>query len=323
MTRALAGLVAGSVGANDTRAHGDRPRAPALRGLAVPARTRLGVLDANGPRLGCRSPQGSRDRDRPYRRRVHRARRCGARVPALGGLWSAAVGAAVLVALLTFVAPVLLELVFDRFRPLDDKRLANELRALADRAGVPIRDVVDVGPTRTLPDHEENAYVSGLGRTRRVVLWDTPSSEAASPELKPSSRTSSASPVPACRPRHPPRDGGRGRLRACAVGSRRRSWRPRHRPVRLLPLHGARDRDAAFLRGAVPALRTRPQTVSRSTSPTTPRPTSGSTSSSRATISRISTRPARSTSRCTAIPTPAERIAAGRAWKRGAAVPVQ
>ena len=83
----------------------------------------------------------------------------------------AAVGAAVLVALLTFVAPVLLEPVFNRFRPLDDKRLADELRALADRAGVPIRDVLVADASRRTT--KSNAYVSGLGRTRRVVLWDT------------------------------------------------------------------------------------------------------------------------------------------------------
>jgi STE24 endopeptidase len=94
----------------------------------------------------------------------------------------AAVGAAALVALLTFVAPVLLEPVFNRFRPLDDKRLADELRALADRAGVPIRDVLVADASRRTT--KSNAYVSGLGRTRRVVLWDTLLERAGEPELK-------------------------------------------------------------------------------------------------------------------------------------------
>jgi STE24 endopeptidase len=93
----------------------------------------------------------------------------------------AGVGAAVLVALLTFVAPVLLEPVFNRFRPLDDERLANELRALADRAGVPIRSVLVADASRRTT--KSNAYVSGLGRTRRVVLWDTLLERGAEPEL--------------------------------------------------------------------------------------------------------------------------------------------
>jgi STE24 endopeptidase len=94
----------------------------------------------------------------------------------------AALGAAALVALLTFVAPVVLEPVFNRFRPLDDERLAGELRALAERAEVPVRDVLVADASRRTRKH--NAYVSGLGRTRRVVLWDTLLARAAEPELK-------------------------------------------------------------------------------------------------------------------------------------------
>jgi STE24 endopeptidase len=62
--------------------------------------------------------------------------------------WSlaAAAGAALLVFVLSFLAPVVLEPVFNRFSPLQD----------ASR--------------RT---RKHNAYVSGLGKTRRVVLWDT------------------------------------------------------------------------------------------------------------------------------------------------------
>lgn len=83
----------------------------------------------------------------------------------------AAVGAALVVLLLTFVAPVVLEPVFNRFRPLDDAQLAEELKGLAERAGVPVRDVLVADASRRTRKH--NAYVSGLGKTRRVVLWDT------------------------------------------------------------------------------------------------------------------------------------------------------
>jgi STE24 endopeptidase len=83
----------------------------------------------------------------------------------------AAAGAALFVLLVGFVAPVLLEPVFNRFDPLADEELAADLRALADRAGVPVRDVLVADASRRTKKH--NAYVSGLGRTRRVVLWDT------------------------------------------------------------------------------------------------------------------------------------------------------
>ena len=94
----------------------------------------------------------------------------------------AAAGLALLVLVLSFVAPVVLEPLFNRFRPLDDERLAAELRALADRAGVPVRDVLVADASRRTT--RTNAYVSGLGPTRRVVVWDTLLAEADERELK-------------------------------------------------------------------------------------------------------------------------------------------
>ena len=79
--------------------------------------------------------------------------------------------AALLVLVLSFVAPVVLEPIFNRFAPLEDERLANDLRSLADRAGVPVRDVLVADASRRT--RKENAYVSGLGATRRVVVFDT------------------------------------------------------------------------------------------------------------------------------------------------------
>ena len=83
----------------------------------------------------------------------------------------AAPGLALLALVLSFVAPVLLEPLFNRFRPLEDEALAGDLRALAERAGVPVRDVLVADASRRTTKH--NAYVSGLGRTRRVVVYDT------------------------------------------------------------------------------------------------------------------------------------------------------
>jgi STE24 endopeptidase len=94
----------------------------------------------------------------------------------------AAAAAALFVALLTFIAPIVLEPVFNRFRPLENERLARELTSLAERAGVPVRQVLVADASRRTRKH--NAYVSGLGRTRRVVLWDTLLERAGEPELK-------------------------------------------------------------------------------------------------------------------------------------------
>jgi STE24 endopeptidase len=83
----------------------------------------------------------------------------------------AAVAAALVVLLLSFVAPVVLEPVFNRFAPLADAELASRLRALADRAGAPVREILVADASRRTT--KLNAYVSGLGASRRVVVWDT------------------------------------------------------------------------------------------------------------------------------------------------------
>jgi STE24 endopeptidase len=82
----------------------------------------------------------------------------------------AAVGAALVTLFLSFVAPVVLEPLFNRFRPVDEE-LGRRLRSLADRAGAPVKEVLVADASRRT--NKVNAYVSGLGASRRVVVWDT------------------------------------------------------------------------------------------------------------------------------------------------------
>jgi STE24 endopeptidase len=100
------------------------------------------------------------------------------------GWWPvpAAAALAVAVLVLSFLGPVVLEPLFNRFRPLEDAALAEDLRALARRAGVPIRDVLVADASRRT--RKVNAYVSGLGRTRRVVLYDTLLERAPAAQLR-------------------------------------------------------------------------------------------------------------------------------------------
>jgi len=92
---------------------------------------------------------------------------------ALPGAWPAAAvpGAALFVLALGFAGPIVLEPLFNRFRPLGDRALAGELRRLAEHAGVPVSDVLVADASRRT--RRQNAYVSGLGGTRRIVLFDT------------------------------------------------------------------------------------------------------------------------------------------------------
>src|SRR5919199_2930359 len=94
----------------------------------------------------------------------------------------AAPAAAVLVLAVGFAGPLVLEPLFNRFAPLRDEELADRLRALARRAGVPVRDVLVADASRRT--RKVNAYVSGLGATRRVVLFDTLLREAEPREVE-------------------------------------------------------------------------------------------------------------------------------------------
>lgn len=84
--------------------------------------------------------------------------------------WAAAV-TALLVVLGSFAYPLLVEPVFNRFTPLPAGQLRTDLLALAERDGVPVRDVLVADASRRTT--ALNAYVSGFGGTRRVVLYDT------------------------------------------------------------------------------------------------------------------------------------------------------
>jgi STE24 endopeptidase len=86
--------------------------------------------------------------------------------------WPAVAGGllGVLVLLGSFVYPVIVEPIFNDFTSLPDGPLRTEVLQLADREGVPVDDVLVADASRRTTTL--NAYVSGFGSTRRVVLYD-------------------------------------------------------------------------------------------------------------------------------------------------------
>ena len=79
-------------------------------------------------------------------------------------------GFTALTALLVFLFPVVIAPLFNRFTPLADESLARRIQSLAGRAGVAVDEVVVADASRRTTT--ENAYVAGLGATKRVVLYD-------------------------------------------------------------------------------------------------------------------------------------------------------
>jgi STE24 endopeptidase len=92
--------------------------------------------------------------------------------------WGAA-GGALLVVVVSFAYPVVVEPVFNRFTPLPTGELRTSLLEMAESDGVPARDVLVADASRRTS--AVNAYVSGFGATRRIVVYDT-LLERASPE---------------------------------------------------------------------------------------------------------------------------------------------
>ena len=96
---------------------------------------------------------------------VGAARRWSRAWPAVAGLLLAG-----LVMLGSFAYPLLVEPLFNTFTPLPDGELRTQIFELADREDVPIDDVLVADASRRTTTL--NAYVSGLGSSRRVVVYD-------------------------------------------------------------------------------------------------------------------------------------------------------
>ena len=73
--------------------------------------------------------------------------------------------------LLSFVAPVLILPLFNKFEPLQDQELGEKILTLARRASFPLGGVYQVDAS--LRSQHSNAYFTGLGKTRRIALFDT------------------------------------------------------------------------------------------------------------------------------------------------------
>ena len=83
-------------------------------------------------------------------------------------VWMAAAIATVFV---VFITPLWIDPLFNRFGPIKDKELEGAILELADRAGIEGGRVCQVD--KSVDTKAVNAYVTGLLKTKRIVLWDT------------------------------------------------------------------------------------------------------------------------------------------------------
>ena len=83
--------------------------------------------------------------------------------------------------LLTVLSPYLIEPLFYRMEPLDVAGLREGIRALTERAGVHVGRVLKVDASRR--SGHSNAYFTGIGRQKRVVLFDTLLAQMTEPQI--------------------------------------------------------------------------------------------------------------------------------------------
>ncbi|HUJ14636.1 MAG TPA: M48 family metallopeptidase [Thermoanaerobaculia bacterium] len=83
-------------------------------------------------------------------------------------LW---LGSIPLIILGVIITPLVIDPLFNKFEPLKDVRLRNDLLAEAARAGIEGSRVYQVDKSKQTTTM--NAYVTGIGPSKRIVIWDT------------------------------------------------------------------------------------------------------------------------------------------------------
>jgi Zn-dependent protease with chaperone function len=104
-------------------------------------------------------------------------------IRALPGTWwiPAALAAAALAFVLSFLVPVVFEPLFNKFRPMEPGPLRERLMQVAAQTDVAVRDILVSDASRRT--NSMNAYVSGMGKTRRIVVWDTTVEQATADQV--------------------------------------------------------------------------------------------------------------------------------------------
>jgi Zn-dependent protease with chaperone function len=85
-------------------------------------------------------------------------------------LWTS-LAAIPLAAFFLLIAPVAIDPLFNKFGPMKDKALEQQILTLAGRAGIEGARVFEVD--KSTDTNTVNAYVTGFGGSKRIVLWDT------------------------------------------------------------------------------------------------------------------------------------------------------
>ncbi len=73
--------------------------------------------------------------------------------------------------MLTILYPILIAPLFNKFIPIQDQALGEKIKTLMEGAGITIKGIFQMDAGKR--SRHTNAYFTGLGKTKRIVLYDT------------------------------------------------------------------------------------------------------------------------------------------------------
>jgi STE24 endopeptidase len=70
-----------------------------------------------------------------------------------------------------FISPYVIEPLFNTYEPVTEEGLEDEIRVMMEKAGLKVGKVLQMDASRR--SRHSNAYFTGIGRVKRIVLYDT------------------------------------------------------------------------------------------------------------------------------------------------------
>jgi len=80
-----------------------------------------------------------------------------------------------------FISPYVIEPLFNKFTPLEGDDLVEKIRGMMGKAGIKVSRVFKVDASKR--SNHTNAYFTGIGRVKRIVLFDTLLNKMTQPEV--------------------------------------------------------------------------------------------------------------------------------------------
>lgn len=90
--------------------------------------------------------------------------------PAHWWIWAFLIVSAIQI-MLTVVYPILIAPLFNKFEPVKDETLAQKIETLMEENGIKVKNIFQMDAGRR--SRHTNAYFTGLGKTKQIVLYDT------------------------------------------------------------------------------------------------------------------------------------------------------